>query len=81
MTYLEKLKKKIEREGSIKSAAEKIGVAPAYLGDVLNDKDRISIPMAYKLDTILLIDMFPFLKAQLEKDWADYLKRKAGEEA
>lgn len=74
MRYLEKIKKAIEREGSTKDAAEKIGVSPAFLGDVINGKRRISIPLAYKLDTKFGLDMFPLLKGQLEKEWADYLK-------
>lgn len=75
MNYLQKLKKAIEREGTTKEAAEKVGVSSAFLGDVINGKDRMSIPLAYKIDTKLGIDMFPILKAQLQKEWADYLKK------
>lgn len=75
MDYLKKLKKAIEREGTTKDAAGKIDVSPAFLGDVINGKRRLSIPLAHKLQTKFGLEMWPMLMGQLKKEWTEYLNK------
>jgi len=74
MIYLKRLRKKIEKIGSQRDVAERLDVSHQYLSDVLAGKRALSIPFAYKVDTILGINMFPMLRDQLAKEWANYLK-------
>ena len=71
--YLVKLRKDLEKHGTVKHVAEAAGVHNTSLTDCLNGRKGIPFSMAYRLEQALGINADKLLYEQLKADWSEYL--------